>query len=57
MDRRRDGAERRRRTHLDVKSRHQKVSQAPTRAGAWTASCRREATRVELVSDKVSSDV
>ena len=57
MDRRRDGAARRRRTHLDVKSRHQKVSQAPTRAGAWTASCRREATRVELVSDKVSSDV
>ena len=32
MDRRRDGTERQRRTHLDVKSRHRKVSHEPTRA-------------------------
>ena len=45
MDRRRDGAARRRRTSLDMKSRHRKVSHTHTRAGAWTASCRRGAER------------
>ena len=37
MDRRRDGAARRRRTSLDMKSRHRKVSHAPTCAHArWS---------------------
>ena len=55
MDRRRDGAARRRRTTLDVESRHRKRIHAPTRAhtrthahprvGAWTTSCRRKAAR------------
>ena len=42
MDRRRDRAARRRRTTLYVESRHRKRSHAPTRAGAWTVSCRRK---------------
>ena len=42
MDHRRDRAARRRRTTLYVESRHRKRSHAPTRAGAWTASCRRK---------------
>ena len=45
MDRRQNGATRRHRTSLDMKSRHRKVIHAPTRAGVWTTSCRREAAR------------
>ena len=45
MDRRRDRAARRRRTTLYVESRHRKRSHAPTRAVAWTASCRRKDAR------------
>ena len=43
MDRPQNGAARRHRTSLDMKSCHRKVIHAPTRAGAWTTSCRREA--------------
>ena len=43
MDRRRDRAARQRRTTLYVESRHRKRSHAHSRAGAWTASCRRKA--------------
>ena len=45
MDRRRDGAARRRRTSLDMKSCHRKVIHAHPRAGTWMASCRREVVR------------
>ena len=45
MDRRRDGAARRRRTSLDVESRHRKMIHVHPRAGVWTASRRREAKR------------
>ena len=45
MDRRRDRAARRRRTSLDVESRHRKMAHAPTRTSVWTADCRREAAR------------
>ena len=45
MDRRRNGAARRRQTSLNMKSCHWKVSHAHTRADAWTTSCRRGAAR------------
>ena len=43
MDRRRARTPRRRRTTLSVESRHRRRSHAHSRAGAWTASCRRRA--------------
>ena len=43
LDRRRDRTPRRRRTTLYVESRHRRRSHAHSRAGAWTASCRRKA--------------
>ena len=45
MDRRRDRAARRRRTSLDVESRHWKIAHAHPCADAWTAGCRREEAR------------
>ena len=57
MDRRRDGAARRRRMSLDMKYCHRKVSHAPTRVGAWTASYRRGVARGELFAGGVSFDV
>ena len=45
LDHRRARTPRRRRTTLSVESRHRRRSHAPTRAGAWTASCRRRAAR------------
>ena len=57
MDRWRDGVARRRRMSLDMKSRHWKVSHAPTRVNAWTVSYRRGAARGELFAGGVSFDV
>ena len=45
MDRRRDGAARRRRTTLDMESCHRKRIHAHPLAGAWTRSYRRKAAR------------
>ena len=45
LDHRRARTPRRRRTTLSVESRHRRRSHAPSRAGAWTASCRRRAAR------------
>ena len=45
LDRRRDRTPRRRRTTLCVESRHRRRSHTHSRAGAWTASCRRKAAR------------
>ena len=42
-DRRRDGSTRRRRTSLEMESRHRKVGHTPTHAGAWNPSRRRRA--------------
>ena len=45
LDHRRARTPRRRRTTLSVESRHRRRSHAHSRAGAWTASCRRRAAR------------
>ena len=45
MDHRRDRAARLHRKTLYVESRHRKMSHTHSRAGAWTASCRRKAAR------------
>ena len=44
-DRRRDGSARRRRTSLEMESRHRKVGQVPTRPGAWNVGRRRRVAR------------
>ena len=45
LDHRRARTPKRRRTTLSVESRHRRRSHAHSRAGAWTASCRRRAAR------------